>query len=433
MKRVLFLANGLAAIALLAAPVVILAAPSSNSPSSGSSVDTGPNADDSAGTVKLHPVGPCPDQNAEQQNHGAASCDPTGFEPSAEASQSAEIGTVEDVTPNHVPHLPCENIEVLGSGMADESGNYEVDSWPPSGHKEPVYGKKTSGASALSAGMTTGDAGNNGLAAYSSARGGLQVMDIIDVDALVQNAIVAGADAHPVQGYHFKIQFNQGTDQKGNAKKEQKHKTFWVHCNALAGPSSAPSSTPSQGSTPTPGVTPSATPEGSPSPDDSPTPGPTPAPTGSASPVATPGPDCGLVMGSIVLAGTTTNLPGGSITESGHPTVTSYPALLDTCEAPGVAQVSATPPPGYTMVGASHKPVTVVVAQTTKVVFEASKDPTDPGGVAPAGTRGLFGVLGASTAMPLTGSQVATRALLALGCLVLGSFMLMRAWRARPA
>ena len=431
MKRVLFLANGLAAITLLAAPAVILAAPAAHAPSSSGSVDNGPNADDNAGTVKLHPVGPCPDQNAEQQNHGAATCDPTGFEPAAEASQAAEIGTVEDVTPNHVPHLPCENIEVLGSGMADESGNYEIDSWPPSGHQEPVYGKNTNGASVLAAGMTAGDVGNNGMAAYSTAKGGLQVMDIIDVDALVHNAIVAGADAHPVQGYHFKIQFNQGTDQKGNAKKEQKHKTFWVHCNAPDGPSSTPSSTPSNGSTPTPGITPSASPEGSPTPGSSPTPGGTPSPTGSASPVATPGPDCGEVMGTIVLAGTTTLLPGGTITETGHPTVTSYPSLLDGCEAPGVVQVTATPPSGYTMMGASHQPVTVVVSQVTNVVFQATRDPSDPGAGNAAGAAGIFGVLGASTGMPLTGTQVASRVLLALVCFVLGTVLLRRAWKVR--
>jgi hypothetical protein len=426
-------ANGLAAIAFLAAPVVIMAAPASNAPASSGSVDTGPSADDNAGTVKLHPVGPCPDQNAEQQNHGAASCDPTGFEPTTEASQGAEIGTVEDVTPNHVPHLPCENIEVLGTGMADESGNYEIDSWPPSGRKEPVYGRNTSGASVLSAGMSSGDVGNNGTAAYSTATGGLQVMDIIDVDALVHNAIVAGADAHPVQGYHFKVQFNQGTDQKGNARKEQKHKTFWVHCNAPDGPSSTPSSTPnstpSNGSTPTPTSTPSVSPSASP--EGSPTPGVTPTPTGSASPVATPGPDCGLVMGTIVLAGTTTLLAGGSITETGHPTVTSYPSLLDTCESPGVVQVSATPPPGYTMVGAPNKPVTVVAAQVTNVVFQATKDPSDPGTANGAGTGGRFGVLGASTGMPLTGMQIASRAILAMACFVLGTFLLRRTRRAR--
>jgi hypothetical protein len=134
-----------------------------------------------------------------------------------------------------------------------------------------------------------------------------------------------------------------------------------------------------------------------------------------------------------VRAGTSTLRPGGTITENGHPTVTSYPALLDGCEAPGVVQVSATPPAGYTMAGASHKPVTVVVAQVTKVVFEATKDPG--GAAARAGgvlSAGVSGVLGASTGMPLTGTQLATRALLALVSFLLGTLLLRRTWRARP-
>lgn len=197
--------------------------------------DTGPFADSNSGTIKLHPIGPCPDLNAEVLNHDPSKlggCGYVGFEPSNEATQNAEIGTVEPVTMRHVPHLPCENIEVMGSGLADETGNYSIDVWPPTGNKTPVYGKDSAGHSVLGAGMEPGDVGFNGASVYNHTAGGLQVMDIVDVDALVHNAIVAGAQPHPIQGYHFKVQFNQGADQAGNSKKEQKHKTFWVKCTA---------------------------------------------------------------------------------------------------------------------------------------------------------------------------------------------------------
>ena len=208
---------------------------------------TGP-GDNNRGDTWLQTVGPCPDKNAEQLNHnpnafgncniantaGADAVQPP-FEPVAEAAQNAEIGTTEDTNPNHTPHLPCANIEVMGKGMGDASGAYSVDVWPPTGNMTPVYGKDVSGASVLTGQMTPGDVGNNGTWTFDAAKHAYQVMDIIDVDALVHNADVAGGHEHPIQGYHFKLQFGQDP---------QKHKTFWVDCPS---PSQPPVVTPPPG------------------------------------------------------------------------------------------------------------------------------------------------------------------------------------------
>ena len=204
--------------------------------------------DNNRGDTWLQTVGPCPDRNAEQLNHnpnafgncnivttaGPAAVQPP-FEPADEAAQNAEIGTVEDTNPNHTPHLPCANIEVMGKGMGDASGPYSIDVWPPTGDAAPVYGKDANGTSVLSGQMTAGDVGHNGTWTFDAAKHQYQVMDIVDVDALVHNADLAGAHEHPIQGYHFKLQF---------AQDPQKHKTFWVDCPS---PSVPPVVTPPPG------------------------------------------------------------------------------------------------------------------------------------------------------------------------------------------
>jgi hypothetical protein len=212
---------------------------------------TGP-GDNNRGDTWLQTVGPCADHNAEVLNHDADSmsaCNlavPGGnpefeppFEPVAENLQYAEIGTVEDTNPDHNPHLPCANIELMGKDMGDSSGPYSIDYWPPTGNKGGVYGKNSDGSSALSLpAMVNGDADvtNNGTWTYSAPpttiskqgkTGGYQVMDIIDVSALVHNAQLINPDPHDIQGYHFKLQYTQDP---------QKHKTFWVKCQETPPP-----------------------------------------------------------------------------------------------------------------------------------------------------------------------------------------------------
>jgi hypothetical protein len=105
------------------------------------------------------------------------------------------------------PHLACANINLWGSGLADATGTFAIDGWPPSGSQEQVY----------SAGWS-----------YNLSTGGDQVLQIIDVGTLVSNAIAAGDAPINKQGLHFKLQFSMDP---------QKHKTFWVNCPA--GPSTS--------------------------------------------------------------------------------------------------------------------------------------------------------------------------------------------------
>jgi hypothetical protein len=265
MKRPLAIANGIFAAVLLLAPAAVFAAPTATHTTGAGSGNittpgkTGP-GDNNRGDTWLQTVGPCADHNAEVLNHNAdamSGCNlavPGGnpefeppFEPVAENLQYAEIGTVEDVNPDHNPHLPCANIEVMGKDMGDTAGFYSIDYWPPTGNKGGVYGKNSNGSSALSLpAMINGDAdvSNNGAWKYSQTPttlskqgkvGGYQVMDIIDVSALVHNAQLINPDPHDIQGYHFKLQFSQDP---------QKHKTFWVKCAAPTVPTPPPVVTP---------------------------------------------------------------------------------------------------------------------------------------------------------------------------------------------
>ena len=234
-----------AAVALGAAPA--LACIGGTGTASDTTSDRGTNGNSQGGggnfgTVKLQTAGNCADVNAEFLNHGGV-CAP------------ADITDNESDTPRHVPHLPCADIGLVGINMRDAAGTYTIDSIPPTGNQNQVYADATHAAHW----------------AYNKTTGGEQVMDVINVQTLVANAIAAGAEAHPIQGYHFKLQFVQAP---------QKHKTFWVHCNA-------------------PVVTPSPTPTGSPSPESSP------SPEGSPSPAVCPDADHMITSHSYLINGVT--------------------------------------------------------------------------------------------------------------------------------
>ena len=124
------------------------------------------------------------------------------------------------------PHLACADINLWGAGLADPSGSYTIDGWPPSGKKKMAYSSPW---------------------IYNTTLGGSQVLNVINVTTLINNAVANGDTPQAQQGYHFKIQFVQDP---------QKHKTFWVKCPA---PGSTPppggSTPPPGGSTPPPGGT----------------------------------------------------------------------------------------------------------------------------------------------------------------------------------
>jgi len=103
------------------------------------------------------------------------------------------------------PHLPCANIQLWGNGLADSSGTFIIDGWPPSGSQEQDY---------------------SGSWTYNTTQGGTQPIALIDFTQLIDTAASNG-DKPSAQGYHFKIQFVQDP---------QKHKTFWVNCSGPPGP-----------------------------------------------------------------------------------------------------------------------------------------------------------------------------------------------------
>lgn len=103
----------------------------------------------------------------------------------------------------HDPHLPCADLNLWGAGLADAAGIFTIDSWPPSGGGQQVYPSAASSAGWQSSGGRTP-----------------QVVATVSVQALVANAVAAGAQAS-AQGFHFKLQFRQDP---------QKHKTFWLRC-----------------------------------------------------------------------------------------------------------------------------------------------------------------------------------------------------------
>jgi hypothetical protein len=115
------------------------------------------------------------------------------------------------------PHLPCANINVWGAGMADASGPYKIYGWSPSsGSKGLAYSSNW---------------------AYDGNAGGTQLMDVIDVQQLIANAVANGDAPVNGQGFHFKVNLTQDP---------QKHKVFWVNCTpqGTEGPPGTPGSTP---------------------------------------------------------------------------------------------------------------------------------------------------------------------------------------------
>src|SRR5947209_4031701 len=76
-----------------------------------------------------------------------------------------------------------------------------------------------------------------GLPAVESCNAGLrsehrreQVIDVIDVQQLIKNAVANGGAVHNKQGFHVKLQFSQDP---------HKHKTFWVNCPAPTPPTTS--------------------------------------------------------------------------------------------------------------------------------------------------------------------------------------------------
>jgi hypothetical protein len=148
------------------------------------------------------------------------------------------------------PHLQCADINLWGAGMADGSGSYTIDGWPPSGSQEQDYSSTWS---------------------YNRSKGGAQIMDVISVKTLIATAVAHGDAPVNKQGFHFKLQFSQDP---------QKHKTFWVNCPVPPSgggsktpppstppstpPASTPASTPSQPQTTSGALTPAPKPPASP-------------------------------------------------------------------------------------------------------------------------------------------------------------------------
>ena len=134
------------------------------------------------------------------------------------------------------PHLACQDINLWGITMADATGQFTIDGWPPSGSGSGDLnhsGYKEDQA-------WPGTKANPSMASwnYNQSQGGDQVMAVIKVKTLIADAIANGDSPVNGEGFHFKLQFLQDP---------QKHKTFWVNC---PGPSPTPS--PSSSSSPTP-------------------------------------------------------------------------------------------------------------------------------------------------------------------------------------
>jgi hypothetical protein len=178
------------------------------------------------------------------------------------------------------PHLMCADINLWGNGLADASGTFIIDSWPPTGNGATAYGPA--------------------LWTYNQTTGGDQVLAVIPIGSLQAGSAANGDIPQAQQGLHFKLQFVQDP---------QKHKTFWVNCLS---PSASPTPTPTLSPTPTP--TPSATPTPTQSPTPTPTPSASTSPTPTASPTLTPTP-----------TGSPSPTPTGSVAPTATPTGSPSP------------------------------------------------------------------------------------------------------------
>jgi hypothetical protein len=103
------------------------------------------------------------------------------------------------------PHLACADINIWGAGLADTSGTYTVDGWPPSGTQEQDYASTWS---------------------YNTSAGGVQVISVISSQRLIATAVANGDAPKNRNGFHFKLNLVQDP---------QKHKTFWLACPAPTG------------------------------------------------------------------------------------------------------------------------------------------------------------------------------------------------------
>src|SRR5919199_759169 len=129
------------------------------------------------------------------------------------------------------PNAAFDN-NLWGDKMAKAGDQYKIYGWSPSGEKELAYSSSWS---------------------YDKPAGGIQVIDVIDVETLIAHAVANGDAPVNGQGFHFKLALTQDP---------QKYKTFWVKCE-VPGPSVTPPSTPES----TPGtlaVTPSTPAAGTP-------------------------------------------------------------------------------------------------------------------------------------------------------------------------
>ena len=215
------------------------------------------------------------------------------------------------------PHLMCADINLWGNGLADASGTFIVDSWPPTGNNAKAYGP---------APWT-----------YNQTTGGDQVLAVIPISSLLAGSAANGDIPQAQQGLHFKLQFLQDP---------QKHKTFWVNC---VSPSPTPTPTPTPTLSPTPTPTPSATPTPTQSPTPTPTPSASTSPTPTASPTVTPTP-----------TGTPSPTPTGSVAPTATPTGSPSPGPTTTVP-PGTLPGTGGGPGGAAGSGGTSLPLGMIL------------------------------------------------------------------------
>ena len=146
---------------------------------------------------------------------GSAALAASGGDPNAGDVWTDNVGQPPGPGHEQDTHLSCTDINLWGAGLADSSGTFTIDGWPPSGSQEVDYTGKWS---------------------YDPARGGDQVVAVISIYGLISTARQNGDAPKNQNGYHFKLDFSQDP---------QKHKTFWVNCppGSPAAPTGAPSGT----------------------------------------------------------------------------------------------------------------------------------------------------------------------------------------------
>ncbi len=132
------------------------------------------------------------------------------------------------------PHLACSDVVLYGAGLAESSGSFTVDGWPPSGSQTVDY------------------------LGQWQVQSGTEQIAVIPIRQLLSGAQASG-DSATSHGFHFKLDFSQDP---------QKHKTFWIDCppstsggggggGTTPGGSGAPggATNPSSGTLNPPGVT----------------------------------------------------------------------------------------------------------------------------------------------------------------------------------